>query len=1156
MNKIDDPKPLGRIISLRFYLWTIMRVFLLFIAIGLSSAYANTSYAQTKINIDVNDATLEDLFKEIQSKSEFIFFYKDDIIDSQKKVTLNLKNVELSQILNKVFNKTDLSFKIDDRQVVIVKKPLKSVETNTENIDKELQVTITGTVRDNQGSPLPGANVIEKGTSNGTQTDFDGNYTINAASNAVLVFSYIGFAAQEISVNGQTSINVSLAEDASLLEEVVVLGYASQTRGDLTGSVASVDVSEATKAPIVNAAEALEGRVTGVSVTNSGSPGAAPKITIRGFGTSNNTSPLYIIDGVQTENPTVLNSINPADIDQINVLKDGAAAIYGARASNGVVIVTTKSGGYNQDKPIVSFDFYSGISRAANVPELLNAQQHGDMIFQSLANDGADVTHPQYGSGASAVVPSALQGYTRVASYDPIVREPVSATVAPGGTDWFDVITQNGKTQNASISIQNGNETGKYFLSANYLNREGVFINTGFKQGTTRLNSEFKISDKVVIGEHLSASFSNTQRGVFGARTNTAGNIDEFPGAFTPVNQALRSSPLIPARDDNGNIAGTGAGGLGNSRSPLATLERAKDDFNKILRVFGDVYLSAEIYDGLTFKTTISGNIETFDSRRFQALDPEHVEPLSTNTLAVQKVENFNWTWNNTLNYSKAFGDHNLNVLVGVEAVEDGSKGQQISRNGYIFESPDFYLISNGTGTPNVDTAFDAGTTLFSVFGTTTYSYAGKYFGTATVRRDKSSRFLGENQSQTFPSFSAGWLISNEDFFPKDGIVSRLKVIGSWGQLGNQSLPIANPTINSSFLDEGLANYSFNGSTISTGVLFSQVGNPDLKWETSQATNFGVELGLFDNDLSLSFEVYDIDTKDLITRDNSLISTTAIDAAAPLVNLGDVQNTGFDLGITYRHSTGYGLNYGIQANISRYKNEVQSLISDFQVGRTNLRGGAVTRTEVGRAISSFYGREVTGFDGNGRFTYRDVNGDGSIDDENDRTFIGSPHPDFTYGINLNADYKNFDISLFFSGSQGNDVYNYEKIFTDFPTFFNGNRSTRVLDSWTPSNTNATLPALSQTITNAETQPNSYFVEDASFLRLKNLQIGYTFPEKVAGALGMDMFRLYLQGTNLFTITDYEGFDPEVISNDNLSLGIDFQTFPVSQIFTIGVNTKF
>ncbi|MBT8284613.1 MAG: TonB-dependent receptor [Flavobacteriaceae bacterium] len=1010
-----------------------------------------------------------------------------------------------------------------------------------DGLEENVQQTVTGTVTDDLGAPLPGANVVVKGTTNGTQTDFDGNYTITANANDVLVFSYIGFARQEVPINGQSRIDVQMAEDASQLSEVVVTGYSTQTRGDITGSVASVDISEATKAPLVNAAEALEGRVTGVTVTNAGTPGSSPKIVIRGFGTSNNTNPLYIIDGVQTDNPSILNSINPGDIEQINVLKDGAAAIYGARASNGVVIITTKSGSYNQAEPTVTFNAYTGVSRATNLPDMLNVQQHGEMIFQSLANDGASVEHPQYGNGPSPVVPTTVQGYTRVVSYDPITRAPRTATVQqPNGTNWFDEITQNAPTQNFDLSISNGNETGRYFLSANYLNREGILNDTGFKQGVTRLNSEFKIGEFITIGEHLNASFSRQQEGTLEA-----------------INMAYRFTPLVPVFDDEGDFAGSGGPGLSNTRNPVALLSRGSDNYNKIFRVFGDVYLQAQLYEGLTFKTTVSGNIENFHQRRFQALDPEFIEPLSTNTLFEQDINNYSWTWNNVLNYSGVFGEHNINALAGVEAVEENSKGKQISRNGFLFETPDFYLLSNGSGTPNVDFAYDGGNTLFSIFGTANYSYQGKYFATVTLRNDKSSRFLGDNQSQTFPSFSVGWKISDEDFFPQDGWVSRLRLKASYGELGNQTLPSSNPTINISNLNEGLANYALNGSSISTGAILSQVGNPDLRWETSVTTNLGFEMGLFNNKLSVSFEYFDIDTKDLITRDLSLISTTAIDATAPLVNLGDIQNTGFDLALGYSDETSFGLNYSIDANISRYKNEVQNLISDFQIGRTDLRGGAVTRTEVGRAISEYYGRRVTGFDGSGRFTYEDVNGDGTINDD-DRTYIGSPHPDFTYGINIALGYKGFDMSAFFSGSSGNDAYNYQKIFTDFPTFFNGNRSTRVLDSWTPSNTNATLPALSQSITNAETQPNSYFVEDASFMRLKNLQIGYTFDENIASSIGLDMFRIYIQGTNLFTITDYEGLNPEVISTDNLSLGVDGPNpvFPLAQILTIGINTKF
>ena len=679
-------------------------------------------------------------------------------------------------------------------------------------------------------------------------------------------------------------------------------------------------------------------------------------------------------------------------------------------------------------------------------------------------------------------------------------------------------------------------------LSANYLNRQGILNDTGFKQGITRLNSEFKIGEFITIGEHLNASFSNQNEGTLEA-----------------INMAYRSSPLIPVFDDEGDFAGTGLSstGLSNTRNPVALLSRGSDNYNKIFRVFGDLYLQAQLYEGLTFRTTISGNIEHFSQRRFQKLDPEFSEPLSVNTLFEQSIDNWTWTWNNVLNYSKVVGDHNINALVGIEAVEESSKGMGVSRNDYLFETPDFYLLSNGAGSPNIDFAYDGGNTLFSIFGTANYSYKGKYFATVTLRNDKSSRFLGDNQSQTFPSFSAGWLVSDEDFFPADGLISRLKLKASYGQLGNQTLPANNPTINISNLNEVLGNYAINGSSIATGAILSQVGNPNLKWETSVSTNFGFEMGLFDNDLSISFEYFDIDTKDLITRDLSLISTTAIDAAAPLVNLGDIQNTGFDLAIGYSHETDYGLNYSINANISHYKNEVKNLISDFQAGRTDLRGGAVTRTEVGRSISEYFGRRVTGLDANGRFTYEDVNGDGTINDD-DRTYIGSPHPDFTYGVNLAASYKNFDLSAFFSGSQGNDAYNYQKIFSDFPTFFGSNQSTRVLNAWTPDNTNTSVPALSQNITNAETNPNSYFVEDASFLRLKNLQIGYTFDDTIASKIGLDMLRVYVQGTNLFTITDYNGLDPEVISNDNLSLGIDGPNpvFPLAQILSIGINTKF
>ena len=1002
-----------------------------------------------------------------------------------------------------------------------------------------IQSTITGTVTDDTGAPLPGANVLVKGTTNGTQTDFDGNYTITADDDATLVFSYLGFASQEVAVNGQSTINVGMAEDANQLSEVVVLGYATQTRGDVTGSVASVDISEATKAPIVNAAEALQGRVTGVTVVNNGNPGAAPKINIRGFGTANNTNPLYIIDGVQTDNANVLNSINPSDIDQMNVLKDGAAAIYGARGSNGVIIITTKGGGYNMDKAQISVDVYTGTSQGANLPELLNAQQHGDMLFQSAANDGvANYSHPQYGGGASAVVPSSLIDYTFVTSYDPaITKSPAVANVAPGGTDWIDAILRTAPTQNASVSVANGGESGKYFFSANYLNRDGIQLSTGFKQGVVRANTEFKIGKRVTIGEHFSASYSNTIGG-------------------NQINNALRMSPLIPVFDAEGRFAGSSAPGTSNTRSPVALLERGKDNFNKLFRVFGDVYLAAELIDGLTIKTTLAGNIEAYNGRTFNALDPEHIEPLSTNTLTERDNNSFNWTWTNTLNYVKRFGEHSINAIVGVESLSERNKGLSVSRTGYRFETPDFYLLDNGTGAPivNLGNTYDGKNTLYSVFGTASYNFAGKYFLTGTVRNDTSSRFGPGNRSQTFPSFSAGWLVSNEDFFPQDGIISRLKLKGSWGQLGNQTLPIPNAYLNILSGDENLANYPINGNSVAEGAILSAFGNPNIRWETSENTNAGIELGLLDNKLTVEFEYFNNKTIDLITPNTGGVTTTALDANADFVNQGDISNKGFDLSLGYGDETESGFSYGISANISHYKNEVLSLSG--QLSGNGFRPGVLTRSDVGQPLSSFFGLEVTGFDSNGRFTYADTDGDGTVDFEADRTYIGSPHPDFTYGINLNVGYKGFDLSAFMNGSQGNEIYNYEKIFTDFPTFVNSNRSTRVLDSWTPSNTNATLPALSLGGT-GETRPSTYFVEDGSFLRLKNIQLGYSLPNSVIDKMGATSLRVYIQGTNLLTFTDYTGFDPEInaIGNNQLNLGIDSNIYPQSKIITFGINLK-
>jgi TonB-linked SusC/RagA family outer membrane protein len=986
--------------------------------------------------------------------------------------------------------------------------------------------TVTGVVSDADGV-LPGVSVNVKDTSTGVETDFDGKYTIKAKEGDILIFSYLGFKTEEKTVGASNVINVILEEDATALNEVVVVGYISQTRGDISGSVASVDISEAIKTPVANAADVLQGRVSGVNVVSSNAPGAAPKINIRGFGTTNNTDPLYIIDGVQTTDGNILNSIDPSNIAQMNVLKDGAAAIYGSRASNGVVIITTKSGGYNQQKATLSLEMYAGVSQASNLPSLLNAEQHMNMIRQSLVNDGAALTHPQYDPNGTGTftVPSQLLG----------VSQPV--TVPGAGNNWPEAVTQIAPTSNVSMSLSNGTESGKYFMSLGRFTRDGILLNTGFERYTSRLNSEFKILDKLKVGQHLNVAWSD----------GNSGNSESFQNA-------LRSSPLIPVYDDNGGFGGTysNSAGLGNARNPVAQLYRGKNDFNKSMRLFGDIYAELELMDGLKVKTSYGISTNNFDRRTFASLDPEHSEPLGTNTLIVQDQYSFDWTWTNTLNYNTSIGDHNINALLGIEAVKSTGVGKEVQASGYLFETPDFYTLANG-GPSNVNYAYQFESSLFSIFGSVNYNFASKYFLTATLRKDTSSKFLGDNKSGIFPSASIGWLASKEDFWPTDFAISRLKLKASYGELGNQDVP-GNPTINQSELNKEFSFYGINGSAISTGAKISDVGNPNLQWETSISTNLGVELGFLQDKLYVSAEVYKITTDGLINRDITVIPTTGPDANAPFVNLGEIKNTGFDLGLGFSDNTDSGWSYGIDMTLSAYKNEVTSLETGTQVGNT-YRGGAITRTEVGRSISEFYGRVVEGLDENGRFMYKEIDGVPGINDE-DREYIGSPHADFTYGINTKVAYKNFDMSAFFTGSQGNDIYNYNKIFTDFPTFFNGNRSTRVINSWTPTNTNTTVPALSQSISNSETSPNSYFVEDGSYFRLKNIQIGYTLPKTTLDKLSISSLRFYLQATNLFTITGYDGIDPEVIQGGNLTLGVDDQTYPFSQLFTFGVNLKF
>ena len=1011
------------------------------------------------------------------------------------------------------------------------------------------QNSISGSVSDENNNPIPGATVVVEGTNTGVVTDFDGNYQVNASTGDQLTFSSLGFGSQTITVGNQNQINVTLMSSVDILDEVVVSGYQTQQRRSLSGAIGTVDTDEAFKTQVTNAAEALQGRVAGVQVTSGGGPGAAPVIRIRGYSTTNDNSPLYVIDGIQTTDPNVMRDINPRDIENISVLKDGSAAIYGARASNGVIVVTTKKGTYNQANTL-EVDASYGISTVTRVPDMLNVQQHADMTWQSILNDGNTPSHPQYGTGATPSVPIFLN----VPIPSGLEYEGAGAKVAPNGTDWFDEIFDPAEVTNVSVSASGGSEQGRYHMSANYLKQEGVIIHTGYERASTRLNSEFKIGDKLTVAENLNITYDK--------EGTTSGN---------PIQNAAFSSPLVPVRDTNGNFAGTysNSARVGIANNPVADLYRGRNDYNKNLRVIGDISVKWQITPELVFKTSAGITMRDLNGRSFTALNPEHGEAISNNTLSEQTFRQDSWVVTNFLNYKNSFGDHNLDLLVGTEQTKNNFKGFGALRTNYLFEDPSFYLLSNGSGVPVISGASANSNSISSLLATANWSYRN-IGATATIRKDDTSRFAKATSDAVFPSASMFWLLSSEDWFDSS-VFDTLKIRASYGELGNQEIGISNADINISNINEFTGAYAYGGSGGATaGAVIASKGNPLLTWETMTSKNFAIDAGFMDNKLTMTLDVFENVTDGLVAQDTQKISTTAIDASAPYTNLGSMKSSGFDLSLNYGDTTSNGVTYSIAANATRAKNEVTELISESYSGFSD-RIGTMTRSSVGEPISYFYGRNVLGIfqteaevashatqdgAGVGRFKYEDINNDGIINDS-DRTKIGDPHPDLIFGVNVNLAFKNWDMSMFWNGSLGNDIFDFTALYYETPYFFNGNRSTRVLDSWSPSNTGAELPALSETTLNSEfSTANSFFVRDGSYVRLRSLQIGYTLPDNIASKLGASSARVYYNGTNLLTLTDFTGLDPEVPRGGALDIGVYNAQYPSNAISSLGINIKF
>lgn len=1039
--------------------------------------------------------------------------------------------------------------------------------------------TIKGRVTDDaDNASLPGVTVQVKGTNTAAQTNADGEYSISVpGNNTVLVFSFVGMISQEVAVGARSEVNVALKSDQATLDEVVVIGYGTAKKKDLTGAVSIVKVSELVEQPNSNVANQLQGRASGITVLGSGQPGTAPQIRIRGINSFGNNAPLFIVDGMPTQD---INYLNPNDIESMQVLKDaGTASIYGSRAANGVVVITTKKG---KGKVRVSYDTFLGTQTVAkgNVYNLLNPQEMADLKWLMYKNMNLPLSDAQYGTGATPVLPNYITptGASTVNEALYNVNPNYTNTGDPGGfyrivqankagTDWFHEIFKNAPMQSHNLSVSGGGQQGSYLFSLNYYDQVGNLMNTYMKRYTLRSNSQYNISKRIRVGENLAVAFMDNPR---------SGILEEG----SAIGMAYRQQPIIPVYDIKGNFAGSFASGMGNARNPVAIRERAVNNKYLNTQVFGNVFLEADVLNNLVFRTNFGGASFNVFGSEFNYPEYENAENNTTNSYFESSTQSFGWTWSNTLTYDfKLNADHVFKVLAGTESNYSRYRQMEARTLSYFSFDPDYVTLATGSGT---QTNFDrrSAEALFSYFGRVEYSAFDKYILSAIIRRDGSSKF--KQNFGVFPAFSAAWKVKQEAFLSDISWLSDLKIRGGWGKMGNQFNVDQANQFTTYGQSRPAAFYDINGTGNSTvmGFIRTRIGNPDAKWEEVVNTNIGFDAGLFNDALVINFDWYKKQTNGMLFAPD--LPGTAGQGTRPSVNIGSMKNQGIDMTIYGEKQVKKDLSLNATLTFTTYKNEIIK-ISDganyFDQEGRRFNGATIVRNQVDHPVGSFFGYQIEGFWNSqaeldaanakaggtyqtdakvGRFRYQDVNGDGKITAD-DRTHLGNPSPDFSYGLNLGAKYKAFDVSIFLYGVKGNSIWNQVKWWTDFYPSFQGAKSkTALYDSWTPTNQNATAPIQENTGSfSTSTVPNSYYIEDGSYLRAKNAQIGYRLPSNVLSKVRIESARVYVQAANLFTITKYSGPDPEVGQVQNsTAFGLDEGTYPNTKQFLIGLNLTF
>jgi TonB-linked SusC/RagA family outer membrane protein len=1102
--------------------------------------------AKQHITVKSGNISLQQAFQLIEKQTRLLFAYDEYEVDLHRKLVLKSGHVTLSELLDMISIQTGYKFTQVKNTILVSAAALALSKLEKD----QYAPPVRGVITDAGGKPLAGATVFVKGTKITSQTDSAGRFSINAPADAILVVSYVGYTTLEVAINGRLELSVSIVENTEGLNQAIVVGYQSQKRSAIAGAVTVVNVDDVAKIPVGFADQALQGQASGVRITQTtGQPGDGLALRIRGVGSVNNNDPLYIIDGVPTQDG--INFLAADDIASITVLKDAAsAAIYGARSSNGVVVITTKNG--KSGRTVINYSVYAGVQTHGYLTPMTNAAEYKTLYNEMVANDNAGL-----------------------APTNPLIKIPIPDTIPMANTNWIGSIFRTAPEQDHELSVSGGTDKTQYSVSGNYFKQDGIILNSWYERYTLRTKLISEVTDHLKIGTNLSFSYYD--------KNSVGSSGDGYGGnGGSVIRYALFRDPAIPIYSSPGVYSDlpTYPGFFGDGYNPVG-LANNTSNIERQFRGFGDVFAEYKILHDLVFKTDFGGDVFVTQDKTFDLNWGTDGRINNPNTLTETQTTSENMIWNNTFRYNKSFNKlHNLNFLVGTEAITNTTYYTSETQQNFPTQIPSLEFLGNGI-TPPITTENEQQWALMSFLANANYNYDNEFFLTGSARRDGSSRFGPANRWGNFFSGAVAWNITNEQWFTdKFPIISRMKLRASYGQLGNQNIgdypwaSIVGSAINSS----NVKNYVFGSpSAVVQGNTISTLGNANVKWETSTQTDVGMDLAVLHDKLSLTVDYFDkVNSNMLVAVPLPLIGGTA---TAPFVNDGSVQNKGFEFDLQYKNAD-HRLKYSFSANLATIQNKVLSIPVPIQGGRID-NGVYATLTTAGHPIGSFYGYQMTGIFQNasdiftsayqgpgirpGDVKYKDINGDGVIN-ANDRTFLGSAIPKFTYGLTSTLNYQNFDLFVLFQGGYGNKIY--LQVNQDIEGFYRPfNLTQRVYDTrWHGEGTSNTMPLVSWLDQpNNIKEPSSRFLEGASYCRLKNVQLGYTLPKQLTSKFHVKALRFYVTGTNLITITKYTGLDPEMYISNNVKVeqypsdvaaGIDWGTYPSAKSYILGANLSF